>query len=234
MTMHWKFALFTSMTLITLGYFLITNGIIWFVYPDRNEYPIRGIDVSHHQGDIDWKLVAKDDVSFVYIKATEANDFIDKQFLINVRGAQENNLAIGAYHFYSLAYPGKIQAENFVSVISNENLQLPPAIDLEYVGNSKQRPSKKELQDELIKFIDVISVELEQEPMLYTTYDFYEDYLYPEFIGYDIWIRDIFSKPNIREIGGWKIWQYNPNGRIDGIPTKVDLNVLSGKSLSDI
>ncbi|MCA9346627.1 hypothetical protein KC960_04000 [Candidatus Saccharibacteria bacterium] len=74
--------------------------------------------------------------------------------------------------------------------------QLPPAIDLEYVGNSKQRPSKEEFQTKLREFIDITIKEFGQDPMLYTTYNFYGDYLNPEFSSYEIWIRDIYSHPN--------------------------------------
>ncbi len=44
---------------------------LWFRHyaPDRERYPIRGIDVSHHQGPVDWQKVAADDVAFVYLKS---------------------------------------------------------------------------------------------------------------------------------------------------------------------
>ena len=50
----------------------------WFgkYEPDPSRYPMRGIDVSHHQGAIDWRAVARDDVAFAYIKASEGRDFV--------------------------------------------------------------------------------------------------------------------------------------------------------------
>lgn len=64
-----------------------------------------------------------------------------------------------------------------------------------------------------------------KSPILYTTDEFYRDYLYPDFDKNDIWIRSIYSKPS--KIHAWKIWQYNPRGKIDGIKGSVDLNVLN-------
>jgi lysozyme len=213
--------------IIITGLFYI--GKLWFVYPNRATYPIRGIDVSRHQGNIEWNRVAKDDVSFAYIKATEADNFKDKQFSINWMKAQKANINVGAYHFYSLAYPGEIQAINFISTVPTTTKQLPPVVDLEYVGNSKKRPSKIELQSELNKYLEIISNTYNQKPILYTTYEFYEDYLYPEFKDQRIWIRDVISKPN-KDIN-WVIWQYSPRGSVDGINGYVDLNVLKNKSL---
>ena len=55
------------------------GGWLYFLNfsPDRSKYPVRGIDVSHHQGSIDWQRVAADDVSFAIIKATEGGDYVD-------------------------------------------------------------------------------------------------------------------------------------------------------------
>lgn len=217
-----------AVALCLVTFLLFYTGKVWFLYPDSNLYPVKGIDVSHHQNEINWKEVSGSGIQFAYIKATEANDFVDSRFQTNWEGARKNGLNTGAYHFYSFAYPGKIQAENFTSFVPTSTDQLPPAIDLEYVGNSKVRPSKEEFQKDLNDFIVVISAHFNQEPILYTTYDFYEDYLYPEFSQYRVWIRSVYSKP---KDDNWYIWQYNPKGRIPGISGPVDLNVFSDQSL---
>ena len=76
-----------------------------------------GIDVSHHQGDIDWARVADDDITFAYIKATEGGDFVDAQFADNWEQAGANGVDRGAYHFFTLCRPGLEQAENFLRVV---------------------------------------------------------------------------------------------------------------------
>ncbi|OHA58449.1 MAG: hypothetical protein A2571_01565 [Candidatus Vogelbacteria bacterium RIFOXYD1_FULL_44_32] len=226
-----KLLLFFLLLAFVISLFLFIQGKIWLVNPDRSKYPIRGIDVSHYQGDIDWQAVSKDDVGFAYIKATEANDLRDAKFMFNWNNAIKNNIPTGAYHFYSLAHSGKIQAENFIKTVPLDKYQLPPVVDLEYVGNSKKRPPKEEFVNGLRIYLRVISSHYNKQPILYTTYEFYEDYLYPEFEKEKIWIRDIFSKPDTKKIGDWEIWQYNPRGSIDGIKGNVDLNVFNGTNL---
>ncbi len=203
--------------------------LVWFVYPDRAAYPTRGIDISRYQGQIDWDKVAKDDVSFAFIKATEADDLQDESFIKNAAGAHKTGIKVGAYHFYSLRYGGEVQAKNFIAAVATSSIQFPPVIDLEYVGNSKVRPSKADFQKELGIYIDLVSRQYNSQPILYTTYEFYNDYLYPEYKDSPIWIRDIFSKPD-KSIGNLVLWQYNPRGRVEGIESAVDLDVFNGSS----
>jgi lysozyme len=218
----------TGVVVIILS-FLFNSGKIWFNNPDRSEYPFRGIDVSHHQGNINWELVAKSDVSFAYIKATEANDFKDPLFQNNWDNAHKNNVPVGAYHYYSLACSGAEQAANFISVVPEGVDSLGPAVDLEYVGNSKVRPSKEDFLKELNTYLITVSIKYGKPVVIYTTYEFYKDYLTPEYEDYYIWIRDISSKPiGFRSL---VIWQYNPVGRVRGVSGFVDLNAMTGESL---
>lgn len=210
---------------------LLWTGRIWFVYPDRHLYPVRGIDVSHHQGAINWSRVSKDDVAFAYIKATEADDFKDEAFTRNWEGAQKNNVKRGAYHFYSPSYSGAVQAENFIATVPTTSEQLPPVIDLEDFGNN---PSQEQFNTDLHDYIAIVSKQYGTQPILYTTYTFYERYLRTEFSGYPLWIRDIYANPNSKKINAWTLWQYNPRGHVHGITGFVDLNVFNGKSLQGI
>jgi lysozyme len=66
-----------------VGVTMYLNGAWQPNFPDIKTYSIRGIDVSHHQGPIDWTEVAKDRVDFVYIKATEGGDWVDTRFRQN-------------------------------------------------------------------------------------------------------------------------------------------------------
>src|SRR5262245_15828853 len=61
---------------------------------------IQGVDVSWHQGAIDWRTLAADDVAFAYIKATEGGDHVDERFAFNWREAGAAGLYRGAYHFF--------------------------------------------------------------------------------------------------------------------------------------
>src|SRR5437870_491382 len=126
-------------------------------YPSERAYPVRGLDVSNHQGSIDWKAVQRSGTRFAYIKATEGADFKDQTFSTNWTQCGEARLVRGAYHFFTLGTSGKLQAANFIDSVPVDPGALPPAIDLEFSGyNKKQRPSPKDFQRELALFWDAI------------------------------------------------------------------------------
>ena len=87
------------------------------------EFPkgeVRGIDVSRYQGEIDWEQLKLSDIqgapiSFVFIKATEGKDIVDKFFKYNFYKSRMNGVIRGAYHFYSTLSSAKEQADFFLS-----------------------------------------------------------------------------------------------------------------------
>lgn len=84
-------------TILLLWY----NGVIIFNYPSEKRYEVRGVDVSSYQGDINWKVLAKQGISFAFIKATEGSSFLDENFKENYENAISTDLKIGVYHFFS-------------------------------------------------------------------------------------------------------------------------------------
>ena len=108
-----------------LLFFLLYKGYLRFNYPSSEEFPVRGIDISHHQGEIRWDELKKEAIEFVFIKATEGGDFTDPKFADNWRNAQKNNYHVGAYHFYRICKNGKEQAENFIRIVPKTPDNLP-------------------------------------------------------------------------------------------------------------
>ena len=125
--------------LVALGIGGWQYAIRW--HPDDARYPSQGIDVSHHQGAIDWKLLPAQGVDFAYIKATEGADHRDTRFFDNWAGAQRARIPHGAYHFFTLCQPGARQAAHFIAVAPREADALPPALDLERMGPCRQGPT---------------------------------------------------------------------------------------------
>ena len=76
-------------------------GLIQLNNPSKKRYPVRGVDVSHYQGTIDWPVLAAQDLDFAYIKATEGSSHTDEKFAENWEAAKDTGLRIGAYHFFS-------------------------------------------------------------------------------------------------------------------------------------
>jgi len=213
------------LTLILLLY----NGVILFNNPSEKDYPVRGVDVSAYQGDIDWEILSSQNIDFAFIKATEGSSFVDKKFAYNFAEAQKTDLSIGAYHFFSFDSQGKTQAENFIKNVIPFDGMLPPVIDFEFYGDKADNPPEKDkVHAELKAFISEIESCYGLSPIIYATEETYELYLKTDFSQYDIWIRDVITKPNFSQ---WTFWQYTNREKLDGYkgPEKyIDMNVFNG------
>ena len=73
-------AMIITAILLPASAYLLWRGIVRFNYPSEAAFPIRGIDVSHHQGQVNWSAVAADGIHFTYIKASEGEFFKDQRF----------------------------------------------------------------------------------------------------------------------------------------------------------
>ena len=82
-------------------------------------YTIHGIDISHHQGTIDWERLQKarigdEPLSFVFVKATEGQSVLDANFNDNFYEAREHGFIRGAYHYFSPGVSPRLQAEYYL------------------------------------------------------------------------------------------------------------------------
>ncbi|MBK7383746.1 MAG: glycoside hydrolase family 25 protein [Flavobacteriales bacterium] len=210
------------------GVALIYFGFLRANYPSSSTYPVRGIDVSHHQGTIDWETLASERFSFVFIKATEGVDYVDPEFIGNWAAAKQNGNVVGAYHFFLTCRPGLEQAEHFIRTAPLEAPSLPPVIDLEYVGYCDRTPKREEVIQEIQACVDRLNDHYGRAPILYVTQDFYSEYIINRFSECPLWIRDIVGKPQLPDGRDWTFWQFANRGHAKGIDGFVDLNVFHG------
>ena len=94
---------------------------------------MKGIDVSNHNGNIDFKAVKSDGIDLVYIKATEGTTYIDAYLSANYNGALNAGLKIGFYHFLVGTSAPETQAENFYNNIKDKQNDLKPCLDVEKI-----------------------------------------------------------------------------------------------------
>lgn len=121
-----------------LGYgFCIYNGYLLLNNPSKKQYPVSGIDLSHYQGEVDWPVLAQQNIMFAYIKATEGSSHTDARFAYNWEESGKTDLAAGAYHFFSFDSSGDTQADHFIHTVGNRSGMLPPAVDVEYYADKK-------------------------------------------------------------------------------------------------
>ena len=213
-------------------------GYLGLLKPDKSIYPLKGIDISHHQDKIDWFKV-KDEVSFVFVKATEGSDFIDSNFKSNIDSIKKYQIPYSAYHFFTFCSSGKNQALNLINTFLIDSNSLSPVIDLEFLGKCNENKKddfdvKKEIKD----FLDTIQQHYNKTPIIYTTYEFYNTYLVNDFKEYHYWIRDLFKEPKLSDNKDFVFWQYSNCVKINGINGNIDMNVFKGnieklKSLSN-
>ncbi|HWA61575.1 MAG TPA: GH25 family lysozyme [Caulobacteraceae bacterium] len=206
----------------------VAAGAWWFTSfrPDHHRYPVRGIDVSHHQGVIDWAAVARDDIAFAYLKASEGADHRDDAFAGNWKAARAAGLRVGAYHYFTFCRSGAAQAANFLTTVPHAADALPPVVDLEFGGNCQIRPGPEALRAQLAAFLGPVEAREGKPAIFYATQEFLAAYgeALPD---RRVWRRSIALEPARGE--RWVFWQYHNRGRVSGVKGPVDLNVFSGK-----
>ncbi len=211
---------------------LVYHGVILLNNPSRTKYPVRGVDVSSYQGEIDWQLLSQQGISFAFIKATEGSSYVDPCFEKNYTEAAETSLRIGAYHFFSFDSPGKTQAENFIAQVSPTDNMLPPVVDVEFYGDKQKNPPEPAaVRQQLDVFLQELEACYGMKPILYSTEEAYDLYLAGHYGDYDIWFRDVIRNPSLSDGRQWTFWQYTNRGRLEGYvgpETYIDLNVFCG------
>ena len=232
-----------------IGGLAVVAGYIWFFYyifvgpfgfrwralygdvsyPEG--YEIHGIDISHHQGTIDWgKLrdhgtINKLPVRFVMIKATEGSSETDENFYDNFHQAREHGFTRGAYHFYSVHSPADTQARHFLNQVKLENGDLPPVLDVEH---KPKKQSDEEFRRSIKQWLDIVEKHYKVKPIIYTYYKFKMKYLNDSiFDSYPYWIAHYYVD-SVEYKGRWKFWQHTDAGKLPGIKGNVDLNIYNG------
>lgn len=194
--------------------------------PSLDAFPVRGIDVSHHQGPIDWSRVAGAGIEFAYLKASEGRDFRDRRFEANWEAAGSAGIARGAYHFFTFCSDGRAQAEHFLRVAPPAPGALIPVADVEFVGNCRSWSDLGAVRVQLRAFLERVQQAWGVRPILYVTPDSHQRVLAGRFRSHPVWLRSVETAPAVDAFGGWLIWQFSETGSVAGIRGPVDLNTL--------
>lgn len=195
-----------------------------------------GIDVSNHQGVIDWPRVSRAEIDFAYIKATEGERFVDAFYERNRAAARHAGILTGAYHFARPSYdPGSAerQALRFLTVAEPRAGDLLPALDLEQAGGLGRR----DLGLWALRFVETIEEHANVTPVVYTYPAFAGSFQAPELARCPLWVAHYTrtSEPLIpRPWSRWHVWQGADDGHVPGIGGPVDTNVASAANLEEI
>ena len=198
------------------------------------EYTIRGIDVSHYQGNINWEKLrnasmAGSPVSFVIIKATEGVSIMDDYFNDNFYQSRRNGLIRGAYHFLTPDVSATKQAQFYLHQAHLEDGDLPPILDIE--DEKKWLASghdKHEIQQMALEWLEIVERHYGVTPIIYSSYRFRRDILTDaKFRRFPFWMAHYYVTEPAKDVE-WMFWQHTDCGKLPGIHGMVDCNVFRG------
>lgn len=192
-----------------------------------------GIDVSHHQGAIDWKAVAGDGIEFAMIRAAgryyqSGGVFEDRQFRSNLQGAMEAGLDTGVYFFSQAITPeeAREEARFLLDLLEDFDFDGPVVFDwenIDYDGARTDGMDSAAVTAAALAFCQ----EVEQagyQPMIYfNRYIAYLLYDLDQVDQYPFWLAEYGSVPGFYY--DFSMWQYTDSGQVAGIQGPVDMNL---------
>lgn len=191
---------------------------------------VRGIDVSHHQGVVNWSKVAAENVVFAFAKATENIGFKDSFFDTNYAAMKSNNILRGAYHFFRPKADAAKQAANFLNAVGKlEPGDLPPVIDVE----TNDGKGAAAIIAGVRTWVNAVEQALGRTPIVYTSGSFWNANLAgtDKFAECPLWVAHYTSKPKPIIPKGfpiYTIWQFSEKGKVSGVSGTCDLNRFNG------
>lgn len=191
-----------------------------------------GVDVSSHQQEIDWELVAANGVEFAMIRVgyrgyTEGEIQPDEYFVQNIEGARAAGLDVGAYFFsQALDEQEAIDEANYVlEQIKDYPLSYPVIFDWEDIEADARTDGMDSVQltKNAIAFCDTIKQAGYRAGVYFNQRFGYEEFDLESLQDYVFWLAEYNDTPSFSF--HFQIWQYCNDGRVDGIKTDVDLNL---------
>ncbi len=195
------------------------------------DYEVYGVDVSRHQGNIDWEKLAAfrfqyHKISFVYIKATESISWKDNNFNKNWRLAKKAGFYRGAYHFFDPLESPEKQMNSFFRIVKLKEGDLPPVLDVE----QESRISKTKYRDLVLRCLKIMEKHYKLKPILYINQNFYDTYFATnDFKRYPLWLSRLKKSKPTQD--NWIFWQFSHTAIVDGINEYVDLNAFKASEM---
>lgn len=187
-----------------------------------------GIDVSEHNGLIEWKK-AKNNIEFCFIRGGYGRNNVDKRFGYNVRGCKQNDIPFGIYWFsYALSVAdAKNEADYICNLADDYSPTLGLCYDWEYDSDTYAKKKGVNVTNTMRNEMAVAFLERVKErgyrPILYTNLDYIHNKGFVQLINtYDLWLAQWgTNKPSIKCL----YWQCSSQGSVNGINTDVDVNI---------
>ncbi|MGO5075693.1 GH25 family lysozyme [Clostridium sporogenes] len=182
---------------------------------------MKGIDISMHNGSINFSAVKSSGCNIVIIKATEGVDYVDPYLNQHYNGAKGQSMNIGFYHFMSEKTDPSQQAVDFWNAIKDKQFNVIPVLDIE---TNNQGRSQGQISDRCVQFLTKFKALSGYDCLIYTGGYFGRDNLDSRVKKYKGWIAHYGV--NTPMTTGFNVvgHQYTEKGRINGVSTRVDMN----------
>ena len=221
--------------------FVLVNGMP--VYQGNGFKTLLGVDVSEHQGEIDWTQVSGAGIKFAYIQIghrgyTEGGLFSDPWFENNFSGAKDNNIQIGVYFFSQAVSVAEAEEEaRFVlDKLQGRELDLPVVFDWEKIDNSDgDTPRTRDVDlktrtDCAVAFCRVIEEAGYQASVYFNRNLGYYGYDLRRLVDYDFWFALFLNPPEELYWPSFyykvNLWQFSESSTVPGISGPADLDMM--------
>lgn len=186
---------------------------------NQNGSIARGIDVSKHNGAVNWSQVAASGIQFAFIKAGSTNSGIDPQFAANITGAQAAGLKTGVYLYSYAVTPEQAanEANLLLQWIAPYTVNYPVVFDIE--DKCHKNLSNQQLIDIINAFCSVIDA-AGYYPVVYSSRNMFVQKL--STVGWDKWVAQYNS--SCEYDNNVCFWQYSSSGSVNGVGGRVDVN----------
>lgn len=192
-----------------------------------------GIDVSRHQGKIDWAAVAADGIDFAVMRvgyrgSSEGTLNIDDRFVENINGALAEGIEVGVYFFSQAITEAEAlqEAEYVLNIIDGYDLKYPVFFDWEPSEDEAARSFNIDYA-QITRFAEIFCERIEKAGYKSGIYfNSVQGYLHYDLSSFDdtcLWLAEYSTTPNFYY--NYHIWQYTNKGKVDGINGDVDINI---------
>jgi lysozyme len=177
--------------------------------PPRAAYPMQGVEISSVDGSVDWRALKAIGADFAYLDASASAFARDPAFVQNLEDARAARLQVGAVHRYDPCQPADRQAANFVTVVPRDQTMLPPAVELDMLGDAcPVKVSDAAIESELTTFLNQVENHTGKPAILKLSRAFEQRYHIAARIERNLWLVRTRFQPDYAG-RPWTLWTAN-------------------------
>ena len=177
--------------------------------PPRSAYPLQGVEIGTVDGPVDWRVIKAVGADFAYLDATASAFARDDSFVHNLEEARAAKVQVGALHRYDPCQPAERQAANFATVVPRDSGLLPPAVELDLLGEDcPVKVTQSALESELTTFLNQIETHTGKAAVLKITARFEREYHVSARIDRNLWLVRTRFQPDYAG-RPWMLWTAN-------------------------